>query len=185
MEVKGVAFLARKQSIINKFGEEKWKQFMNKLKEEDNYFNTTILATTWIPVEKFLKFQDAVTNEFFGGDNTTLWELGEQSAEYGLKEGPYKVFIQNKDVRKFTEQAVPMIWSSYYTEGQMIAKYDGTKVDIIVKDLPVKHAYFEFVPMGYVKRAYEIISGKSVKLKKINEQSDSKGYSYHYELHFT
>ena len=68
MEVKGVAFLARKQLIINKFGEEKWKQFMNKLK--------TILATTWIPVEKFLKFQDVVTNEFFGGDNTTFWELG-------------------------------------------------------------------------------------------------------------
>jgi len=184
MKVKGITFITRKQGIINKFGENRWEEFIKNFSKEDSYFaDNLILASTWIPAEHFLKFNDAVNNEFYGGDNSILWELGKDAADFALKEdGPYEVFVKNKDIKTFTDNYVSMIWNSHFSDGYMSAKFDGIKVDIIVSGLPLVHDYFEFLVMGYSKRAYEVVSGKNVKLNKIFDQDPNS--AYHYEVIF-
>ena len=64
MKVKGLVYVTRKQVVINEFGEERWNKFIKKFSENEPYFNRIILATSWIPADVFLRFNDAVTEEF-------------------------------------------------------------------------------------------------------------------------
>ena len=109
-------------------------------------------------------------------------KLGEAAAEFALKEdGPYRIFVRNKDVKSFSETSAKMIWSTYFSDGKMTIEYDGdSKIDVYVSELPIMHEYFEFLVMGYVKRAYEMVSGKSVELKKVYDVDFNSGY--HYEV---
>ena len=50
MNVKGTAFLTRKDTIIKAFGEERWKAFNAKLAAKDQYFNQLIMNVTLIPL---------------------------------------------------------------------------------------------------------------------------------------
>jgi hypothetical protein len=54
MNIKGTAYLTRKDTIIKTFGEERWNAFSAKLAAKDKYFSQTIMNITLIPLDKFI-----------------------------------------------------------------------------------------------------------------------------------
>lgn len=109
MEIKGTAFEARMDMIIKIFGEEKWRLFIVRLSEQEPFWEQQIFASTLIPDHIFLVFQDELVKEFFGGDPQTFWEFGVKSAEWSLTEGPYKVFLETKDMVTFVGSVLPSL----------------------------------------------------------------------------
>lgn len=171
MEVKGAAFVARKDALIKQFGDNAWNSFINDLGEQDKYFQSLILSTTPIPAEKFLKFQDLVVKIFYNNDQKAHWINGEASAEYSLIYGPYRMYLSSNDVLVFAEEKLPTIWKMYYSEGDMSTKVTGNLIDIIVKNIPIQHVYFEYTTMAYCKRAIELVGTKILEIKKIKGPS--------------
>ena len=166
MQVKGISFIARKQEVINRFGEDSWIKFKKKISKKLPYFNRNILPITNIPIQAFLDFQDELIKEFFNNDTKMYWTLGEESAEWALTKGPYKSFIRSKNIETFIEQRMPFIWNSYFTEGDMEINLDNEIIHIKVHT-PILHIYFEYLIMGYTKKALELVGAQKVEVKRI------------------
>jgi hypothetical protein len=186
MEVKGLAFIARKKLLIAKIGDEKFKEFMNELGRKEPYFKhyDDIVAMSSIPADKFLFFNDVVLREFYDNDPRVYWMMGEKSAEYALVDGPFKVLIQKKNIERVLTESIPIIWKMYYTAGDLDIKYEPGVFDVSVVHLPINHYYFEYVVMGYCNKILELCGAKSITCDKI-KTVDKGDKDINYIFHFT
>ena len=167
MDVKGTAFLARKSQVVAMCGEERWRSFLGRLAASRPVFGQPVTALTRIPLADFLAFQEAAVTELFDGDPQAYWIMGEKSAEWALRDGPYKVFLTDKSVEQFVEVSLPSIWKAYYTEGRIDILREGRILNIKVLDVPIPHVYFEYLVMGYLKRSFELLGVKDCTPRRI------------------
>lgn len=163
MFVKGTAVLARREAVVRAFGEKRWDAFVAT---QDPTFRR-VLATDRIDAHKYLQLQEAMVRQFFGNDPNALFTIGEKSAEWALREGPYQSFVTGKNVARFAESVMPAAWRAYYSEGNVVANVQDQTVHVRIRDLPVMHPHFELAAMGWFKRALEIVSGKSVRAQPV------------------
>jgi hypothetical protein len=160
MLIKGTAVIGRKKALAKAFGEERLKAFLDG---QDPCFQN-VLPSTWFEIDKFLALQDAIVAHFFDGNEQTLFKYGEESANWALREGPYSTFAASKNVRRFAEEVIPLVWSAYYSEGEARVQ---VKENYWIGHLPRMHVHFELVVMGWMKKALEIVSKRPVIAKKI------------------
>jgi hypothetical protein len=162
MEVKGTAFIARKSMLEREHGPERFEQVLKKVAATEPCFRSPILATTRLPVESFVKFNDAVVKELYDGDEHSYFRFGEASATWALSpSGPYKHLVQNKSVPEFAASA-HNIYRNYFTEGDARSEIHGNKVTLQLVGIDTPHVYFEYAIMGYFKRGLELVSGRKV-----------------------
>lgn len=173
MEVKGTAFLARRGFIDKDHGAGTFERILQKQAAVDAIFRTPILATTRIPIEAFLRLNERIVEELYGGDERSYLRAGEQSAEWALAEGgPYRSLVRDRDVAAFVRSA-SAIYRNYFTEGAAEATIaapaaerktggeDG-KVTLHLFDIPIPHVYFEYAIVGYFRHGLELVSGRRV-----------------------
>ena len=183
MNVKGTAFLTRKDTIIKTFGEGRWKAFMDKLMAKDKYFSQVIMNVTLIPLDKFVIFLDDVLKEFFQNDNNHYWKLGEKSADFSLGPGgPYHSFLITKDIKQFVESVMPKIWSTYFDGGLFNTRFENNVVHITISGLPTKHIYFEYLIMGYIRQALVIFGKKAIERRIRGFSSGHNDIYYQIEI---
>lgn len=167
MNVRGVAFLARKALLVREHGEPTWRDFLSDYARRDPFFAEPVTAVTSIPAEKFLAFNDALVARFQGGDVQAYWRLGEQSAEWALTEGQNKNLFQPGEYRRFLF-AGSAIYSSYFDQGAYKTTTGAGYTDVTIRDVPIHHAYFELSVMGYLKRGLELLGAKGVRYERLS-----------------
>lgn len=183
MNVKGTAFVTRKDTIVKAFGEERWNAFMTKLTAKEKYFGQPIMTVTLIPLDKFIVFLDDVLKEFFQNDDNHYWVLGQKSADFSLAEGgPYHSFLLTKDIKQFVETVMPRIWSTYFDGGKLTAKFENNTAHITISDLPAKHLYFEYLVMGYIRQALVIFGKKAVEQRVRGFSSGNNDIYYQFKI---
>ncbi|MBI5544689.1 MAG: hypothetical protein HY901_12425 [Deltaproteobacteria bacterium] len=183
MDVKGISFLTRMEQITKDAGEDAWNRFHLDLVKRDPFFERTILATTLIPIEKYLDFSDAAVDAFAGGDKNTYWKVGENAALWALQNGPYRAILLNKDARSFVERSLPRLWTTHFTDGAIQMRFAEELIEVEIHDLPVHHCVFEFLVMGYIKKALELFGLKSVVTERLKGW-DSPDGEIHYRFRF-
>lgn len=183
MNVKGTAFISRKEQIIHTFGLEKWITFYMHIQSKDKYFETEPSPVALIPINSFLLMNDEIINEFYGGKKDVYWIFGEKSAAWALTEGPYKIFMTSKNLNSFIDKTMPMVWSTYYTEGKMFGVIDKKTIHVHIQGITTPHIYFEFTTMGFVKKALELYGLKNVRHECLSGYSSGKE-EIHYLFHF-
>lgn len=165
MHAKGTFFVGRRQFIIERFGEASWNEYMAFLAQKDPIFRGPILATTMVPIASYIRFQEEGVRRFFQGNEMSYWEIGAQSGEWALTEGPYKNYRQNlRQFQEFVEKSLPRIWTSYFSEGELKTSVQGSVVEGAIVGLPVWHVCFEYAVMGFMRRAIEL-AGVAVKVQ--------------------
>ncbi|HTY08055.1 MAG TPA: hypothetical protein VMF29_02700 [Candidatus Edwardsbacteria bacterium] len=169
MDAKGVTFLARKKLIAGQFGADKWEPFIAALAKREPYFKTGILPTTLIPIDAFLRFNEAVLKTFYRGDERGYIAMGETTAEYSLLEGPYKTFLWNHDYQSLIEDSIPKLWKKFYSAGRVEASYFRGGAEALIRDLPVTHPYFDYAVVGYMKRALELGGAVDVSFRRVKD----------------
>ncbi len=183
MNVKGTAYVTRKDTIVRAFGEERWKSFSNKLAAKDKFFGQMIMNITLIPLDKFVLFLDEVLKEFFNNDNNHYWQLGEKSAEFALSPGgPYNSYLLSKDVKQFVENGMPKLWSTYFDGGTLTAKFENNVAHLTISGLPIKHLYFEYLVMGYVRKSLDIFGKRAVEHRIRGFSIGSNDIYYQFEM---
>jgi len=183
MNIKGTAYLTRKDTIIKNFGEEKWQAFSAKLAARESYFNQMIMNVTLIPLDKFVIFLDEVLKEFFDNDEKHYWTLGEKSADFSLAAGgPYHSFVMTRNLKQFVESMMPRVWSTYFDGGVFTARLEKNTVHITISNMPTRHIYFEYLIMGYIRQMLIIFGKKSVERRIRGFSAGHDDVYYQFEL---
>lgn len=158
VDVKGTAFIARRAYLVATHGQDAFDAFAEAWGKGDPEFEADVLPTTTIPSAVFLRFNDAVIEHFYEGNVSMHWEFGRASAEWALRQGPYKAFFKSKRIEDFLRTA-SSLWRAYYSEGTFEAKLDpATNVVHATIEVPAPdaHVHFELNVMGYLHRALEL-----------------------------
>jgi len=165
MEVKGSAFVARKALIEKDHGAARFEEILQKVARTEPALRQPILATTRIPFDAFLRFNDAVVTELYDGDDQSYFRFGEGSAIWALTSGPYKHLVTNKSVADFAASA-PNIYRTYFSEGEARSEVHGDVVTLRLFGIELRyhHVYVEYAIMGYFKKGLELVSGKKVRM---------------------
>jgi hypothetical protein len=177
MNMKGTAFLARKKMIIEKFGQPAWDAFLRGIAAEAPAFAAPVIASTTVPIEQFLVFQEALVNTFFKGNTRAYWDMGAASAQWSLTEGPYRAVLDRRDFKELVT-TLPGLWSNYYDEGKLAATLEDGIVHVRFTEIPVWHVSFELMVMGYFQRAFELFSKRKVAVKRVS--GGAPGVEVHY-----
>ncbi|XXF77347.1 hypothetical protein P2318_30495 [Myxococcaceae bacterium GXIMD 01537] len=184
MEVKGVAFLARQQLMMEAFGEQVWREFLTGFAKQQPLFARPVMPMTLLPVDSFLALNDAIVQRFYRGDmHQAYWQFGERSAEYALRQGQLKAMFGPGDYKRFL-QFTPGIWKGYFTEGVLQTEAPAGKgyTDLHITGVSIPHQYFEFAVMAFAKRGLEVLGAKNLRYETL------KGFSrgdkvVHYRFH--
>lgn len=180
MKVKGSTLLSRRAMLGERVGPAAYDAFVDEFARTHPSFPRPMLASTLIPVDVFLEFNDALVHRIFGGD-TKIWsEIGELSAEYFAKGGPYADSFYRGDYHRFCSK-LPMIWKTLYTEGEARAIESPGQLDLELES-PVAHVYFELSTIGFVKRGLEMKAGGKVEMKRISGFDRGKKVHYRFQL---
>ena len=135
MRVKGVAYLSRLQLLRAKLGDEALEVFLEDYRSKHPEFPRDVLPTTRIPARDFLHFMDAVVDSAYGGDAESLWEVGERSAEWSLREGPYRNLFEGRDIDRFATLA-PVLYQNFFDTGEARSERQGDVVDLWITGIP-------------------------------------------------
>nr|AYM52731.1 hypothetical protein [Archangium disciforme] len=148
MEVKGVAFLARQQMMVQSHGEAAWKAFLSDFAKKEPFFASPIMPVTRMPAEAFLRLNEELLARFYGGNPSAWWQFGIKSAEYALSQGQLKAMFSPGDLRRFL-LFTPGIWKGYFTEGDLSVHPGQGHTDLSITHVPRPHVYFELSVMGF------------------------------------
>ncbi len=181
MKVKGVAFLARQNTLIPMLGEDTWRNFVKEYARREPFFEQPVMPVTLIPAETFLAFNDATVERFFENDAHAYWAFGEGSGQYALRDGPLKGIYGPGDFKRFC-QFTPSIWKGYYTAGELTASVVSGVAEVHTRS-PVPHVYFEYTAMGFIKAGLEMLGSKPVEYEVIKGFSRGDDES-HYRFRF-
>jgi hypothetical protein len=178
MKVKGSTLLSRRAMLGERIGLDKYDAFVADFARRHPELPQPIMASTLVPVDVFLAFNDELVRRFFEGKHDIWWEIGEKSADFFSSQGPYVDSFYRGDYHRFWSK-LPMIWKTLYTEGEARASESGGTLDIEL-DCPVAHVYFELSTIAFVKRGLEMKAGRKVEMKRIS--GFERGHTVHYQF---
>jgi hypothetical protein len=162
MEVKGVAFLARQLAVVQDHGEAAWRAFLADFAQREQIFAQPVMPVTRLPVDAFLRLNDALVERLYGGEPKAYWQFGVKSAEYALGQGQLKAVFAPGDYRRFL-LFTPGIWKSYFTDGELQARAEGTAMELRIAHVPRAHIYFELSVMGFAAGGLMLLGAKSLR----------------------
>ncbi|MEO1175055.1 MAG: hypothetical protein AAFX94_23820 [Myxococcota bacterium] len=156
--MKGTAYLARVKLLQAKIGEGETEAFLARYRQTHPSFPTSVLPSSRIEMGTFLHLVDAIVDEIFDGDADSLWEIGEQSAEFTLTEGPYRALREGKDVERFVALA-PAMYANFFDTGRAATTVESGTIRLIIDGIPKQfhHRYFEYSVVGYFRRGIELM----------------------------
>ncbi|MFL5346124.1 MAG: hypothetical protein ACJ8AT_15150 [Hyalangium sp.] len=160
MEVKGVAFLARQMMVVQEHGEPAWRTFISQFSEKDPRFAQTVMPVTRLPVDSFVRFNEALVQHFYGGDPRAWWQFGIKSAEYALSRGQLKTMFATGDLRRFL-LFTPGIWKSYFTAGELLVRPEPEYTELRIAGVPRPHLYFELSVMGFASGGLQMLGASN------------------------
>ncbi len=157
MFIKGTAFRALRDLMIQELGEEKWNTFFEEYSKENSDFSSPIYPITDIDVLEFIKLNDAIIDRFYKGDKKTYFRFGEKSAKWVLREGPYQKLRIAKDYRAFIERA-GVVYGLYYSESKAEAKYSEDVLDYWIRGVPnpYRNVYVEYTTIGFFRGGVQL-----------------------------
>ncbi|WP_224370433.1 hypothetical protein [Hyalangium versicolor] len=161
MEVKGVAFLARQLMMIQEQGEEAWQAFFSEYAVSEPLFAQPVMPVTRMPVEAFLRFNEALVDRFYNSDPKIYWQFGVKSAEYALIRGQLKTMFGLGDMKRFL-LFTPGIWKGYFTAGELLVRPEAEYTELRITGVPRPHPYFELSVMGFAAGGLQVLGAKNL-----------------------
>ena len=166
MDVNGTAVISIPLFIKSKFGEEKFKFWLDSLSPEAyDVYKTSVFPSLWYPMKEILiEPTKNICDLFYNGSLNGAWESGRFSAEYGLK-GIYKMFVKLSSP-EFLIKKASVILPTYYRPSAMkvIENTKGYAMVRVTEFLEMEKV-IEHRMGGWMERALEICGCQEVKME--------------------
>jgi uncharacterized protein (TIGR02265 family) len=162
MEIKGLILQARKDFVIDNFGEEAWRRVLGALPEEDRaQLEELILTAKWYPFEVGERLDKAIVDILGEGDQKVFEEIGAKSAHRSLTK-VHKSFLTPGDPQAFLEKA-DVIYKFYYDTGRREYERTGPNSGVLttydVKTFSVPDC---LTVIGWYKEALRMCGARNV-----------------------
>lgn len=176
MEIKGLILQARKEFVVDNFGEKSWERVLAALLPEDRErIEDMILTAKWYPFELGERLDKAIVDLFGGGDPKVFEEIGAKSAKRSLVK-VHKSFLTPGDPQAFLDKT-DVIYRFYYDTGRR--EYERTGPDSGV--MTTYDAKTFSVPdcltvVGWYREALKMCGARSVEV--VEEECRARGGSH-------
>lgn len=179
MKVSGTAILARKVLVTTHFGGDAWRAFFAEMGRCHPSFRVPLARDSLVPIADFQAFHDEFLRRFYNEDSRRYFQIGEESATWALTQGPYRELAMRQDLASFVA-GFPRLWLDYFaeTESSCQTSMSSEAVEIKAFSLPNQHPYFEYLVVGYLKGALELLCANPIEVQRVARDTTS----YHYRL---
>lgn len=173
MEIKGLVLSARKDFVIEHFGEEKWETVIKSLPKGDYLALTDIILTAkWYSFGIGERLDRAIVQILGGGKNHIFKEIGAKSAQRGLTQ-VHKSFITPGDPQAFMRKA-GVIYKSYYDTGRREYEETGPASGILTTyDAQTFSAPDCLTVIGWYEEALNMCGAMNVRI--VEEECRAEG----------
>jgi len=179
--IKGIGHIARQALVVEEFGEARWAAFMADWNKRHPEFPKHILPITKLPIEPYLRLQDEVLKEFYGGDPMAWWHIGVKSGNRAITVGQLKGLFKPEEARRFV-LFTPHVWRGYFDGGDLAAVAKGDHVEVTITGSP-PHLYFEYGVIGFVQGGAQTLNPKLEPAKRLKGFSiGDKDVLYHFKV---
>jgi DNA-binding CsgD family transcriptional regulator len=181
VNIRGISILTRKSVVTRRFGAEAWQNLYRDVAIAHPCFRSLLTAESLVPLPAHLALHDELVRRLFGSGERSHVELGRESARFALVDGPFKGFMEHRDLSSLVS-SFPRLWTMYFrdTASHSEAKLNGDSIEFKAFDLPEWHAYFEHFVVGYMAEALEIFCANPIAATRVR---GGQGKQYHYLLH--
>ena len=164
--VKGEALLSIPIFILKKFGQEKYKRWLESLTPEARaVYSNPIAKSDWYPVESMIVEPTRILcDRYYNGSLRGAWDCGRYSAEFGLK-GIYRVLVKLRSPMVLIRKAEAILPAYYRPCGIDVIENKDGRVTVHVKKLPKADDIIVHRIAGWIERAIEISGCKHVTVK--------------------
>ncbi len=167
LKVRGGAFLATKQFLLEKLGEkeygEKIKEFSPEIK---SFLKSNIIENLFYPYELFAKLNKDIVEKIFKGDKKRLRDIGKYSIRRAAN-GSFREVYMKTDLKTYVYNLGSFTFNYFYKFGKFkVMKFDSEKKEIIVHifNIPFTDELFEERIAGALYAAAEIRNFKNIKV---------------------
>ena len=161
--VRGKAMLSIPLFILKKFGDKKYRLWLNSLSPEARkIYRSQINKDDWYSLKgTIIEPTRILCDLFYNGSTIGAWKCGRFGAEYGLK-GIYKMLVKLCSPSVLIKKARP-IMLSYYTPSEIeITEEAKHHVIFRITEFPDIDEIIEYRIAGWIERAVEISGCKHV-----------------------
>ena len=167
MRVKGNIIKAREAFVIERYGEQAWKDVLASLPPEDQkVFGGMILNIGWFDLAAAMRLDEAIVRVLGRGDARLFEEMGRASARENLG-GVHQNLLSPGDPQTFMKKA-QVIYSFYYDVGFRTYETTGPNSGIMTThDAQTFSAPDCATVVGWYKKALAMCGAKDVRISEV------------------
>jgi len=176
IEIKGSVVSDSIRAVKERSGEHIYNNIFDQLdKQSKKTFEQNILATSWYPLDSFVKFLELDLQLTAHGDKNQLIIRTGAVVEKQLT-GIYKLFVKLGSP-EFVLNRISIIHKSYFKGVSIDVQMEGSNKAILrYTGFETQHKLMGLTIIGFFKKALEISGAKGVSAKYSTAIEDGKGY---------
>ena len=175
-EIKGSVIRDAIDSLKKRNGDQVYETIINRLDEESRQlFMGTILASSWYPLDSFMKFLEVDIQLTAHGNEQELVTRSEILFDGQLR-GIYRAFVRFGSP-EFVLNRISIVHKSYFRGVSAQIEMQGSdKARIKYVGFEKQHRLAGPSMIGFFKKALEISGAKDVQVKWSTSIEENKGY---------
>jgi hypothetical protein len=164
--VKGVVLIARRDFVLEKYGEEGWGRVLQAMDgEHRSVLEKELLSFSWYPFETNTVLDDLICRTLASGDPAIYREMGRYSAEKNLK-SVHSTFVRGEGPHGLLRSAAPIL-HVYYDEGTRTYRRTGETSCVLTTTGGRCYSRSDCeTNLGWFERAIEICGGSNVEVRE-------------------
>jgi hypothetical protein len=177
LQIKGSVIKGAIENTKKSIGESEYNRIVKLLnKEAEKLLLSPISSSGWYSLDVYISFLDMLVREKLGGNPHGLIKPTEEVIEEQLK-GIYSVFVTKGSPESLLKKMATV--NATYLNGVTIeaSVVDEGKGKIRYTGLEKQHAVFEYVLIGFYRKAAQMYGAKNVKVEVTTGIAEGKGYS--------
>ena len=176
IQIKGSVISDAINAVKKRHGDQVYNQIISRIDDDSKQiFNQVVFASSWYPLDAFIKFLEADIELTANGNENALIGRSETLFENQLK-GIYKVFVKFGSP-EFMLNRISIINQRYFKGVSIHPKMEGSHKAIIkYVGFEKKHRLIELNIWGFYKKAMEISGAENIQLKYLTSLAEDKGF---------
>lgn len=177
-EVKGSSVMIAPIFIKEKFGEEGYNKWLEKLPPETKKdFEMGILISKWYPVLTHFSYPNQlICDLFYQGDIKGAWENGYYGAKYSLK-GIYASVIKIFSIETVINKSSILFATSWRPSELKVIEHDKFHGVVHITKFPEITTYIEAAIAGYITYMGEATGVKNVNIEITKSMAGGDQYT--------
>ncbi len=174
-ELKGIAFLLIREFVEQAFGPQGLERVFQRVSPETRKIFESTKKHRFYPWGAYVEFEQAVVDEFFGGDPKAARKIGGFVAQLAMKREYRLVFTRFRSP-KDAVMKVQKLWNLYLRPGYLeVKEMNSNYWTITLKDFPINELYAEHLS-GWLEK---VLNSFKTKRARVSWERSGPDWVFH------